>query len=248
MPGLSSTKKAQVVPMNPDSNDAQSQNNVANPEVQPIGFFEALLVLARGDYMLLSEKQKKETMQDNLTNNYVNVGVMSALLLGMVDITSDGVGDKIVEAGGMSQDACDYVMVCLNTLAFLLFFLATLQSLINYIIASECTSFEETEQWVEGMGNRLNSHFKLFYGGLVFYLAGRVWILFSIASLAVAIAMLVVCVLIYLGVVYEQTRSVRALYQAKHNVGQGNKGQQGATRATRDEGDESGTNSVTLRP
>jgi hypothetical protein len=180
MPGLSSTTKAQVVPMNPDSIDAQSQNNAANPEVQPIGFFEALLVLARGDYMLLSEKQKKETMQDNLTNNYVNVGVMSALLLGMVDITSDGVGDKIVEAGGMPQDVCDYVMVCLNTLAFLLFFLATLQSLINYIIASECTSFEETEQWVEGMGNRLNSHFKLFYGGLVFYLAGRIWILFSL--------------------------------------------------------------------
>jgi hypothetical protein len=119
--------------MNPDSNDAQSQNNVANPEVQPIGFFEALLVLARGDYMLLSEKQKTEDMQDNLTNNYVNVGVMSALLLGMVDVTSDGVGDKIVEAGGMSQDACDYVMVCLNTLAFLLFFLATLQSLIKRV-------------------------------------------------------------------------------------------------------------------
>jgi hypothetical protein len=187
-------------------------------------------------------------MQDNLSNNYVNVGVMSALLLGMVDVTSDGVGDKIVEAGGMSQDACDYVMVCLNTLAFLLFFLATLQSLINYIIASECTSFEETEQWVQGMGNRLNSHFKLFFGGLVFYLAGRIWILFSIASLAVAIAMLVVCVLIYLGVIYDQTKSVRALYQAKHNVGQGNKGQQGATKATRDEGDESGTSSVTLRP
>lgn len=248
MPGLSSTTKAQVVPMNPNSIDAQSQNNAANPEVQPIGFFEALLVLARGDYMLLSEKQKTEDMQDNLTNNYVNVGVMSALLLGMVDVTSDGVGDKIVEAGGMSQDACDYVMVCLNTLAFLLFFLATLQSLINYIIASECTSFEETEQWVQGMGNRLNSHFKLFFGGLVFYLAGRIWILFSIASLAVAIAMLVVCVLIYLGVIYDQTRSVRALYQAKHNVGQGNKGQQGATKATRDEGDESGTSSVTLRP
>lgn len=125
--------------------------------------------------------------------------------------------------------------------------LATLQSLINYIIASECTCFEETEQWVKGMGNRLNSHFKLFFGGLVFYLAGRIWILFSIVSLAVAIAMLVVCVLIYLGVIYDQTKSVRALYQAKHNVGQGNKGQ-GATRATRDEGDESCTSSVTLRP
>ena len=61
MPGLSSTKKAQVVPMNPDSNDAQSQNNVANPEVQPIGFFEALLVLARGDYMLLSESRRRKT-------------------------------------------------------------------------------------------------------------------------------------------------------------------------------------------
>ena len=122
MPGLSSTKKAQVVPMNPDSNDAQSQNNVANPEVQPIGFFEALLVLARGDYMLLSEKQKTTGEKENLTNNYVNVGVMSALLLGQVNVNSDGLGDKIVEAGGMSQDACDSVMVCLNTLAFLLFF------------------------------------------------------------------------------------------------------------------------------
>jgi hypothetical protein len=60
--------------------------------------------------------------------------------------------------------------------------------------------------------------------------------------------MLAVCVLIYLGVIYDQTKSVRALYQAKHNVGQGNKGQQGATKATRDEGDESGTSSVTLRP
>ena len=80
---------------------------------------------------------------------------------------------------------------------------------------------------------------------LGFFLAGRIWILFSIASLAVAIAMLVVCVLIYLGVIYDQTRSVRALYQAKHNVGQGNKGQQGATR---DEGDESCTSSVTPRP
>ena len=76
MPGLSSTTKAQVVPMNPNSNDAQSQNNAANPEVQPIGFFEALLVLSRGVYMLLSEKQKKETMQENVTNNYVNVGVI----------------------------------------------------------------------------------------------------------------------------------------------------------------------------
>jgi len=73
-------------------------------------------------------------------------------------VTSDGVGDKIVEAGGMPQDACDYVMVCLNTLAFLLFFLATLQSLVNYIIASECIGFEETEQWVQGMGGRMRSH------------------------------------------------------------------------------------------
>ena len=160
--------------MNPDSIDAQSQNNAANPEVQPIGFFEALLVLARGDYMLLSEKQKtdKDKMQENVTNNYVNVGVMSALLLGMVDVTSDGVGDKIVEAGGMSQDVCDYVMVCLNTLAFLFFFLATLQSLVNYIIANECTSFEEIEQWVQGMGSRLNSHFQALFRGLGFLLGG----------------------------------------------------------------------------
>lgn len=216
MPGLSSTKKAQVVSMNPDSNNAQSQNNAANPEVQPIGFFEALLVLARGDYMLLSEKQKTTGEKENLTNNYVNVGVMSALLLSQVNVNSDGVGDKIVEAGGMSQDACDSVMVCLNTLAFLLFFLATLQSLVYYIVANECTD-DEAEFWVQGMGSRLNSHFKLFFFGLVLFLAGRIWILFSIVSLAVAIPSLVVCVLIYLGVIYEQTKCVRALYQAKHD-------------------------------
>ena len=86
------------------------------------------------------------------------------------------------------------------------------------------------------------------FRGLGFLLGGTDLDIVLDASLAVAIAMLVVSVLIYLGVIYDQTKSVRALYQAKHNVGQGNKGQQGATKATRDEGDESGTNNVTLRP
>ena len=99
----------------------------------------------------------------------------------------------------------------------MLFFLATLQSLVYYIVANECTDDKEAEFWVQGMGSRLNSHFKLFFFGLVIFLAGRIWVLFSIVSLAVAIPSLVVCVLIYLGVIYEQTKCVRALYQAKHD-------------------------------
>ena len=59
--------------------------------------------------------------------------------------------------------------------------------------------------------------FPQYFFGLVLFLAGRIWILFSIVSLAVAIPSLVVCVLIYLGVIYEQTKCVRALYQAKHD-------------------------------
>ena len=213
---LGSSSASKVGPSNTEAS-GEKEANAANVKVCPIGFMKSLKILAAGDYMMLSEKVPTQGMQSKVCDNYVNVGVVAALLLSMVSISSDGIGDKLEESMGVPTKSSEYVLACLNTLSFLFFFLSVLVSLVFYIIAAEC-SHDEVVHWVEHMGTNLNSHFKLFFLGLVTFLMSQIWILLSLVPPTIWIPMLCACLAIYFVAVYAQSHAVRCLYNAKDSV------------------------------
>lgn len=164
-PGMRSNR---VQPMRPtavveeDNDELMVKFANANRELKlrPLSFFacgtnNVMFVLCTNAWMGLGRKVPTEDLQASLQDNLINVGVVGALLLTLVTVTTSPVGDQLEEYG-LSTDTAGQIYGVLSTLSLYCQFMCVLHCLITYVGISQLNCLEEVITWTKMIGFKFN--------------------------------------------------------------------------------------------
>jgi len=214
-----------VAPVSADADTPEHTEDAKPERTKPavrLSMPAAVCQLLTAKYMSLADDELSDrSLQENVSNNYVNVGVVAALLLSMVGITAGDVGESLVDStnGAVSLETCQHVYTILQCLAFVLLINAVLISVQFYVMCSECTVKGEMRVWITTMGKYVNTHYTFMLFGMYAYVAGMVWLALTLLPLEVFIV-LAVCLLVATMVsTCIQALGVQSLYKAKGSAG-----------------------------
>ena len=166
--------------------------------------------------MTLADQHPTEHLKDNITNNYVNVGVVASLMLSMVSVAPESIGHYLVDAtnGGVTFETCENVYTILHALALACLFFSVVTSLQFYVLLSECSSLSQVVVWMTAMRKYLNVHYNLMLIGMCFHLAGITWLVLTILPVGLFVLVFVCACVIMLVSVALQVRGVNSLLLA----------------------------------
>ena len=219
MPSMGMRKTAKVLPMAVSSDEnATLAARVAlathDLKLEPLTAFGTWKAMLTNSWMGLGDKVPTDNLGDSLKENFVNVGVVGALLLTLVFISTEGVGDK-TEAHGMTQDTASQIYAFLSSLALWCLFICVLHALITHCIMSELNCLDEVISWTKSMGQWIHIHYLFFILGFLLYVASQLWLAFTVLSVPVFCATVAVLFLLFPLPLFATFRGIRSLYQAK---------------------------------
>ena len=157
-----------------------------------------------------------------IKDNFVNVGVVAALLFTMIALDATAVGGEIDEfsSGIVTLEITGQVYVFINSLAMWCLFGSVLHSLYLYIQVSELKTKAEVAYWSESMGFiLLNFHFLFLVLGFLFYIFAQVWLVLShLGLIAGFISIGLLGLFVAVPLVFASTKSVQSMFNARHHV------------------------------
>ena len=154
-----------------------------------------------------------EDFANSLKDNFVNVGVVAALLLTLISVTDEGPGNKLEPY--VAAETAGQIFAALSTVALLALFTCVLHCLITYFAISELNCLEEVVTWSQIIGAKLHLHYACFCIGFIVYIVSQLWLAITILDLAIVVPIISVFLVFVTVPIWATTRSVQALYIAK---------------------------------
>ena len=193
----------------------------ANRELglKPLTLSGTMWVLITNSWMGLGDRVPTEETQSSLKDNFVNVGVVGALLLTLVSLSSDDVGESLTEYG-VSIETAQNIFVLLSSLSLWSLFICVLHCLITYCAISELNCVDELVVWLKVVGGKIHMHYYFFIAGFILYIVSQLWLAFTVMPLAYFITSLLSILLAFPLPLFATIRSTQALYKAKIELGE----------------------------
>ena len=176
-------------------------------------------IMITNEWMGLGDKVPTEDFASNLKENFINVGVTAALLLTLVFVSTEDVGDELVQHG-ISTETAAQVFVALSSVSLLLLFVCVMHCLITFCAVSELNCVDEVITWSRLVGKLVHLHYFFFIGGFISYIMSQMWLMATVLKIGVLAAVLVGFLLSVLIPLYATTCSTQALYMAKIELAQ----------------------------
>ena len=176
--------------------------------------FQTFVIMITNSWMGLGDMVPTEELTSSLKDNFVNVGVVAALLLTLVSISTDDVGSEL-EQYHVSNEVAGQVFAVLSAASLLLLFVCVMHCLLTFCAVSELICVEEVVSWSRSLGKMIHMHYFFFIGGFLTYIVSQIWLALTVLKLPVAIVLLSIFLVVVSLPLYATTRSVQALYTAK---------------------------------
>jgi hypothetical protein len=197
-----------------------------------VSLWKALWLFVSNQWLKLGDFVHTAENGSMIKDNFVNVGVVAALLFTMIALDATAVGGEIDEfsSGIVTLEITGQVYVFINSLAMWCLFGSVLHSLYLYIQVSELKTKAEVAYWSESMGFiLLNFHFLFLVLGFLFYIFAQVWIVLSIFAqvwivlshlglIAGFISIGLLGLFVAVPLVFASTKSVQSMFNARHHV------------------------------
>ena len=212
-----------------DMRDEDAINKAtADLNFKKVSMRQALWYLITTQWLGVGDKIRTTGSATSIKDNFVNVGVVAALLFTMVAIDTSVVGDELVDFtynvswayGGITVDTCGQIYATLGSIALWSLFGAVLHSLYLYCQCSELNTSLETYYWAKTMGPFwINFHFIYLVIGFLSFIFSQVWLAATLLKTGWLIGTICYLVLgVAVPMILASTISVRALYNAKAHV------------------------------
>lgn len=189
-----------------------------NGQIAHISFWGAWKVMLNNSWMGLSSTVPNPDVKDALGDNFVNVGVVAALLFTMVSIDADVVGEELVAMsnGTISLELCADVYSFMASVAWWLLFMCVMFCLTMYCIISELSCQAEVIYWQKVMGPLAHVHFILLVVGMLTFGCSHIWLLLTKLAWPYFLSSLLIGPLVMgLILLYANNLAIKALYGAK---------------------------------
>lgn len=192
----------------------------ANQELnlKPISLIYAFKVFLLVEWMGIGSRVPTQDLASQLKDNYVNIGVVAALLLTLISLDTSLVGDEM-DAYGVNHHIAAQVFAFLVSLALWLLFIAVLHCLFCYCYVSELNCIEEVMVWnksTQGITHIL--HFCFFASGFFLYIVAQIWLAATVLPPIQFFVSLGVLLLTFPIALYGTLRNIQGLYKAKFEV------------------------------
>ena len=187
-----------------------------------VSFWQAHWLFLTFEWLKLGDKVHTTESGTTIKDNFVNVGVVAALLFTMITLDATAVGGEIDEfsSGIVTPEITGQVYVFINSLAMWCLFGSVLHSLYLYIQVSELKTKAEVAYWSQSMGFiMLNFHFFYLVVGFLLYILAQAWLVLTYLGLIAGFVSIGIAIFFMaIPLVYASTKSVQAMYNARRKV------------------------------
>ena len=187
-----------------------------------VSFWQAHWLFLTFEWLKLGDKVHTTESGTTIKDNFVNVGVVAALLFTMITIDSTAVGPEIAQFSSdiVTEEISGKVYVFINSLAMWFLFGAVLHSMYLYCQLSELQTSTEVGYWSESMGFiMLNFHLFYLVVGFVLYILAQAWLVLTYLGLIAGFVSIGIAIFFMaIPLVYASTKSVQAMYNARRKV------------------------------
>ena len=198
---------------------SQQQKKGGQNRGAKLNFLTALWRFMSMQWLGLGDNDVSSEMGSTIKDNFVNVGVVAALLFTMLALDTGSVGDELATMtnGTITTESCGKVYAFTSSLAMWSLFGAVLHSLYLYCQVSELTTPAEVYFWVNKMGIILvNFHFVYLIIGFILYIFAQLWLALTVLGLTLfIISAAFLLTVVALPLAFASTKSVQAMYEAK---------------------------------
>ena len=187
-----------------------------------VSLWKALWLFVSNQWLKLGDFVHTAENGSMIKDNFVNVGVVAALLFTMIALDATAVGGEIDEfsSGIVTPEITGKVYVFINSLAMWFLFGAVLHSMYLYCQLSELQTSTEVGYWSESMGFiMLNFHLFYLVVGFVLYIFAQAWLVLTYLGLIAGFVSIGIAIFFMASpLVYASTKSVQAMYNARRTV------------------------------
>ena len=187
-----------------------------------VTFMKAMWLFITMQWLGLGDKVTTQETGTTIKDNFVNVGVVAALLFTMIALDSGSVGEELttLSNGTLTVEACGMAFAFLNSLALWCLFGAVIHSLYLYCQVSELYTAAEVHYWSRNMGIFLiNFHFLYLIFGFLLYIVAQAFLALTILGLTLwLISMAILIIFVAIPLMLASIWSVQAMYNAKRDV------------------------------
>ena len=203
---------------NAETSSQEQEEAVQNGGEKP-PFLTALWRFMSMQWLGLGDNDRSSEMVSTIKDNFVNVGVVAALLFTMLALDTGSVGDELATMtnGTITTESCGKVYAFTSSLAMWSLFGAVLHSLYLYCQVSELTTPTQVHFWVTNMGTLLvNFHFVYLIIGFILYIIAQLWLALTVLGLTLfIISAAFLLAVVGLPLIFASTKSVQLMYAAK---------------------------------
>ena len=187
-----------------------------------VSFWQAHRLFLTFEWLKLGDKAHTTESGTTIKDNFVNVGVVAALLFTMITLDATAVGPEIAQFSSdiVTEETSGKVYVFINSLAMWFLFGAVLHSMYLYCQLSELQTSTEVGYWSESMGFiMLNFHLFYLVVGFVLYILAQAWLVLTYLGLVAGFVSIGIAIFFMaIPLVYASTKSVQAMYNARRKV------------------------------